>query len=229
MANSGYKDYAKLEMYYVGDGVSTGKTKNNVYGQPDYVSTVWDIEACPLPDTTNPNPPTSLWWIGSSLTSISFEWSGATDNIGVVSYNVLVIGVGSFDTTSEYITIEGLTAGTIYEVHVFALDLAGNMSAGITNSFGTSEDLNTSIYFDPYNLVYASNADYQSVTINSNYDELNFSTSESWLTLDPSGFSNNLMLGIAVSTNFDYYSRYASVYVYHGSTYLGSITVEQTA
>lgn len=228
MANSGYKDYAKLEMYYVGDGASTGKTKNNVYGQPDYVSTVWDIEACPLPDTTPPTMPNSIWFVGSTLTSITVAWSGATDIVGVNHYHITLVGVGDFETSEEWIEITGLSAGTTYEIRVWSVDGAGNISSSYAgNYYGTTEDINSSISFQYYWLNISVGGGTQECGITSNYDELSFSGFDSWLYVTPSAYSGDLMLNIYAEYNFDNQTRYTSIYVYHGTTYVGSINIEQ--
>ena len=61
----GYKAYANLEQYYLDNGVSTGITKPNNYGDPDYVAPVWDTDFCPLPSpspsvTPSTTPPPSV-------------------------------------------------------------------------------------------------------------------------------------------------------------------------
>jgi hypothetical protein len=48
MANTGYKGYANLEWYYVGDGAATGITKPNAAGQADYIAPVYDTVTCPV-------------------------------------------------------------------------------------------------------------------------------------------------------------------------------------
>jgi len=230
MANSGYKDYSKLEMYYVGDGASTGKTKNNIYGQPDYVSTVWDIEACPLPDTTPPSIPEALWLISSTPTSLVVGWNASTDNIGVDHYNVSLVYVGDYSTNDNWYEFTGLMPNLNYEVRVWAVDATGNLSTTYAVLYtSTPEDINTTITFQWYwNTWYASGG-YKYCEIQSDYDELNFVCSESWVQLSPSATSGNLILSVYTEYNWDGYTRESTVYVYHGTTYVGSINIEQTS
>ncbi len=79
-------------------------------------------------DTENPTAPTlTVGTITSS--SIQLNWSGATDNIGVVSYNIFKDSVFLKNTTnSSSDIITGLDPSTNYDFYVTALDLAGNES-----------------------------------------------------------------------------------------------------
>lgn len=227
MANSGYKGWSTLEQYYTDTSAATGVTKPNIPSDANYVAPVYDLTACPV-DSIKPTPPISLWFLSSSLTSISFQWSGATDNVAVNHYHIVVIGVGAFETANEWLTVENLTPGTYYEVHVWAVDIAENTSAGIVNNFSTAADVNNSISINPWNVTFMTQyGDMAAAEITSNYTELNFSCPEYWVALYPSGYSNNLTLQIEVESNYDYNNRYATVYIYNGTTYVASLTIDQ--
>lgn len=78
-------------------------------------------------DTTAPTAPT-LSASGTTSTSTSLSWSGATDNVSVTGYDVyqgttLIASV----TTTSY-TVTGLSASTTYSFTVKAKDAAGNIS-----------------------------------------------------------------------------------------------------
>jgi len=89
--------------------------------------------------------------------------------------------------------------------------------------------VNTSISLDQYHLVVAANSDTFDVTITSNYDELNFSSDVGWIGITPTGYSGNLILALYMEMNWDGYTRYATVYIYHGTTYVTCIIIEQMA
>ena len=62
--------------------------------------------------------------------SMTLDWTAATDNVGVANYNIYVGGV--FNTqVGNVLTFDltGLTANTSYSIYITALDAAGNESA----------------------------------------------------------------------------------------------------
>ncbi|WP_409494335.1 fibronectin type III domain-containing protein [Amycolatopsis sp. cmx-11-12] len=80
------------------------------------------------PDTQAPTAPGNLRSTGTTQASVSLEWNGATDNVGVTGYDVynganLVKSVSG--TTA---TVDGLSADTEYSFTVVAKDAAGNLS-----------------------------------------------------------------------------------------------------
>ncbi len=89
------------------------------------------------PDGTPPSAPV-LSSTGSTQTTISLSWTAATDNVGVVGYDVYVNGVLNGSTTSATTyTINGLTASTAYSIYVQAKDAAGNSTSSNTISVTT--------------------------------------------------------------------------------------------
>jgi hypothetical protein len=52
MSNTGYKAYTTLEQYYLDNGIATGVTKPNTFGDPDYIAPFIDLAFCPLPSLT---------------------------------------------------------------------------------------------------------------------------------------------------------------------------------
>ncbi|MDB2587676.1 DUF5011 domain-containing protein [Flavobacteriaceae bacterium] len=82
----------------------------------------------PPPDTEAPTVPVNL--NASSITDTSFllSWSAATDNVGVVGYNVYVGGLLRESSSNTNSLFEGLSPSTTYSVQVSAYDAAGNES-----------------------------------------------------------------------------------------------------
>ncbi len=78
-------------------------------------------------DNTPPTAPT-LTASGTTSTTTNLSWSGATDNVGVTSYDVYrgVTFIGN--TASTTFNVTGLTASTSYSFTVRARDGSGNVS-----------------------------------------------------------------------------------------------------
>ncbi|RLK60928.1 fibronectin type III domain-containing protein [Actinokineospora cianjurensis] len=81
------------------------------------------------PDTAAPSAPTGLRSTGSSQSSVGLAWEAATDNVGVVGYDVYRGTTLAKSVTETTATIDGLTADTEYSFTVKARDAAGNVSA----------------------------------------------------------------------------------------------------
>ncbi len=80
-------------------------------------------------DTTAPFSPTNLIASNITQTMVTLQWDAATDNIGVIAYDVYRDGI-LLDTTDELIfEVSSLTPNTSYSFNVIAIDAAGNNSA----------------------------------------------------------------------------------------------------
>jgi hypothetical protein len=81
-------------------------------------------------DSIKPTAPTAILSDNVTSTTVTFTWSGATDDMGVTGYKVQR---GSTVLNSNYAsttyTDTGLTASTAYTYSVYSLDAAGNVSA----------------------------------------------------------------------------------------------------
>ena len=97
---------------------------NPFVDRPEFANMIWN----PNPDTEAPTAPTNLTASNPTDTSIELNWSAATDNIGVDSYDIYIDGIFSFNTTNTYFTATGLAADTNYCFAIKANDLAGNTS-----------------------------------------------------------------------------------------------------
>ncbi|MHA6480837.1 NPCBM/NEW2 domain-containing protein [Paenibacillus sp. strain BS8-2] len=93
------------------------------------------------PDTQAPTAPTGLLSPEQTDETAFISWSKASDNVGVVSYDVFVDGVlaGSTAPGETSFLITGLTALTTYQVTLKAKDAAGNVSPASTPLSVTTE------------------------------------------------------------------------------------------
>ncbi|MDP5274957.1 glycosyl hydrolase [Chengkuizengella axinellae] len=80
-------------------------------------------------DTIAPIAPADLIFTAKDETTVDLAWTAATDNVGVVGYDVYQNGVYVNSTTATSYQIIGLTENTAYTFEVKAKDLAGNESA----------------------------------------------------------------------------------------------------
>lgn len=81
-------------------------------------------------DTTAPTEPGSLAANSINSTSFGITWTASTDNVGVVGYEVY-LNSSLIDTVTDlFYSFSGLTPDTTYEVVVWAIDAASNVSSG---------------------------------------------------------------------------------------------------
>ena len=82
----------------------------------------------PATDTTAPTTPTGV--VASAITPSGFtlNWSGSTDNFGVLAYDVYVNSVLKASPAGTTVDITGLAASTTHSVTIRARDAAGNVS-----------------------------------------------------------------------------------------------------
>ena len=98
--------------------------RNPFIDHPEWVALVWDTD----PDTENPTAPTNLVASNPTDNSIDLNWDASTDNIGVVSYDIYIDDVNTFNTANTSFTVNSLVANTTYCFKVKAKDAAGNQS-----------------------------------------------------------------------------------------------------
>ena len=90
-----------------------------------------------LPDITAPNAPTGLQATSVTESEIVLGWGAASDNVGVVGYEVS--GAGAVvSTTQTSATLSDLTPATEYTLAVTARDAAGNISPAATLTVTTA-------------------------------------------------------------------------------------------
>ncbi|WP_024480294.1 fibronectin type III domain-containing protein [Cellulophaga baltica] len=106
----------------------------NVSAQSNNLS----ISTLALPDTEAPTVPTALIANSITTTSITLNWTAATDNVAVTDYEVFQEGVslGLSGGTTTFL-VDGLTPETAYNFTVAALDAFANTS-GQSNSISVN-------------------------------------------------------------------------------------------
>ena len=90
------------------------------------------------PDVVPPTSPTHLADPGATKTSVSLNWTTATDNLGVAGYPVYVGGKKVATTTSTRYTVPKLECGMSYTLAIDASDAARNHSARASATVWTS-------------------------------------------------------------------------------------------
>ena len=98
--------------------------RNPFIDHPEYVSQIWSS----TPDSTAPTAPTNLIASNETNTTIDLNWTAATDNVGVTSYEIYKDGVYLAATSTTSFTVTGLTKNTTYSFEVYAKDAFGNTS-----------------------------------------------------------------------------------------------------
>lgn len=100
------------------------------------------VTATTLTDTQAPTAPTNLAVSNIGSNSVSIQWSAATDNYGVTSYDIYVNGELQGSTIATSSNVSNLSPATTYNIFVVAKDAAGNVSpasntiTATTNSIG---------------------------------------------------------------------------------------------
>jgi chitodextrinase len=89
-------------------------------------------------DTQPPTAPGTLAFTGVSATSVTVNWSAATDNVGVTGYQISRGAVVLATINGLSYTDTGLAASTSYTYSVVAVDAAGNGSTARTGTIATT-------------------------------------------------------------------------------------------
>jgi len=105
-------------------------TAKDAAGNTSPVSNLVMPTTLTCPDTQAPTSPTNLATSNITQTGLTLTWTGSTDNVGVVNYQVyrgttLVSGT----VTGTTYTVTGLACGTQYNFSVTSKDAAGNTSS----------------------------------------------------------------------------------------------------
>lgn len=109
--------------------------RNPFIDKPEWVNKVWGTAST---DTQALSAPTNLQVSSTAVSSVNLTWSAATDDVAVSYYKVYANGQFQMSTTTNAVTVLGLTQGTTYNFYVVALDAAGNVSAQSNTVSGTT-------------------------------------------------------------------------------------------
>ncbi|NOQ27943.1 MAG: T9SS type A sorting domain-containing protein [Bacteroidales bacterium] len=93
------------------------------------------------PDTEAPTAPTNLSSSSITETTVTLNWTAATDNIGVTGYDIYKDGVFYASTSSTNYSVTGLSASTSYSFYTKAKDAVGNLSAASNTVNVTTSDI----------------------------------------------------------------------------------------
>lgn len=100
---------------------------------------VYSLDGPPA-DEIDPSPPADLAVTSVQPGGVSLSWTAATDNVGVVGYEIRRDGQLVSTETGLTFDDSGLSASTLYQYSVSALDAAGNTSTAATISATTATD-----------------------------------------------------------------------------------------
>lgn len=109
--------------------------RNPYIDNPAFVTSVWGAITA---DTQAPTAPTNLAASNPASNSITLNWTAATDNIGVTSYDVYMNNAFKTTVTGTTATITGLAASTTYDFYVIAKDASSNASPQSNTASGTT-------------------------------------------------------------------------------------------
>lgn len=143
------------DIRYTTDG-STPISTSPLYTAPITVTGSQTIKACAakdgrtdskvssanyIIDTEAPTAPTNLTSPTKTSSSITLSWTAASDNVGVIGYDIYIGSTLAASTSTTAVKITGLTASTAYSFKVKAKDAAGN-----TSTASSALNLTTSAY-----------------------------------------------------------------------------------
>lgn len=124
--------------------------RNPFVDHPEWVVAIWTSN----PDTEAPSDVTDLMASNPTDTTVQLQWTAATDNIGVSSYDIYVDGVNTYNTSNTMFTATDLSPDTNYCFTLKAIDGSGNESnfsnqaCEMTTNNGGSGEID--IFFSEY-------------------------------------------------------------------------------
>ncbi|AQG81027.1 hypothetical protein AWR27_17890 [Spirosoma montaniterrae] len=126
---------------HIGNWVSLG-TKENAGPKPQLI-----ISTAAFTDSQAPTAPTGLTATEQAQTGFRLSWAIATDNVGVISYEVFngANKIGTVSAELQTLLVKNLTSGTGYSFTVRAVDGAGNGTSSAALAVTTAAASATSI------------------------------------------------------------------------------------
>jgi large repetitive protein len=79
-------------------------------------------------DNQSPTAPINLQVSGTTRNAIALQWDAASDDVGVVRYDIYVNGVKTYASINTNFVVYNLIYNTLYNIAVKAVDLANNES-----------------------------------------------------------------------------------------------------
>ncbi len=105
----------------------------------DISNSNFEISGIVTPDTEAPSTPSSLTASNTSTSSTDLSWNAATDNIGVIGYDVYRGSTVLATVAGTSYTVTGLSPESSYTFRVKAKDAAGNES-GFSNTINVTTE-----------------------------------------------------------------------------------------
>ncbi|MCV6630492.1 MAG: endonuclease, partial [Flavobacteriaceae bacterium] len=109
--------------------------RNPFIDNPSFATDIWGgpqaqdlFDGSSPGDTQAPTAAANLVASNISENALSLSWDAATDNVGVTAYRIFQNGTQMATSVTTTYNVSGLTANTIYNFKVVAVDAAGNTS-----------------------------------------------------------------------------------------------------
>lgn len=126
------------------------------------------VVATTIADTQAPTAPTGLNIVSVGSNNIEVQWTAATDNIAVSSYDLYVNGELQGSTSETSSNISNLTPATAYSIYVVAKDAAGNVSASSNVVTATTSVLGVNCGNENFESIPTSSSSYSTYNWTSN-------------------------------------------------------------
>lgn len=121
-----------------------------------------------LTDTQAPTAPLNLTVSSVGSNNIAVQWTAATDNVGVTSYDIYVNGELMGSTSSTSTNIANLNPLTTYSIYIIAKDAAGNVSPQSNTVTATTTALSENCGDENFETIPPSSSNYSTYNWTSN-------------------------------------------------------------
>ncbi len=119
-------------------------------------------------DTQAPTAPLNLSVTSVGTNNIAVQWTAATDNVGVASYDIYVNGELQGSTNSTSTNIANLSPLTTYSIYVVAKDAAENVSPQSNTVTATTSAVGANCGNENFETIPASSSNYSTYNWTSN-------------------------------------------------------------
>ena len=121
-----------------------------------------------LTDSQAPTAPLNLNITSVGTNNIAVQWTAATDNIGVTSYDIYVNGELQGSTSSTSTNIANLNPLTAYSIYIVAKDAAGNVSPPSNSVTATTSAVGVNCGDENFETIPTSSSNYSTYNWTSN-------------------------------------------------------------